>query len=176
MTTKTRLIAIVILLRFDAILCRPEVSSSPCTKILAVDGREIPNIERRHRKPVIGQQYSVCCQGLLPIRAALHRSKHLLAIAPHQPACSTGRFGQAHAVKDARREASCWVRRRAVSLNPGSVGFRTTSKYSGPKSALGFDASRMILRSSDVNLDSEILAPLRLCRIELSAKSKLASA
>jgi hypothetical protein len=39
-------------------------------------------------------------QRLLPIRAALHRSKRLLAIAPHQPAYSAGRFGQAHAVKD----------------------------------------------------------------------------
>src|SRR5579871_5717841 len=66
----------------------------------AVDGRKIPNIQRRHRKPVIGQQCSVCCQGFLPIGRSLHCSKHLLRIAPHKPACSAGRFGQAHPVKD----------------------------------------------------------------------------
>jgi hypothetical protein len=42
----------------------------------------------------------VYCSSLLPISRPLHRSKHLLGIAPQKPASSTGRFGQPHAVKD----------------------------------------------------------------------------
>ena len=68
------------------------------------------------------------------------------------------------------------MRRRTVWLKPGSVGFRTTSKYSGPKSAFGFDASLMILRSNEVNLDSAISRRSALRRIELRPIPKLASA
>jgi hypothetical protein len=99
----------------------------------------------------------MCCSGLLPIGRPLHRSKHLLDIAPQKPASSPGPLGQAFSLQHG--EACCFV------LSAKARHFAQSDLRGIPhdsevlavrKWALGFDAFRIILRSSDVNLVSLI--------------------
>ena len=137
---------------------------------------EIANIERCHRKPVIGQQYSVYCQSLLPIGRSLHRSKHLLGIAPHKPACSTGRFGQAHSVKDGEAcgfvlgAQACRLAQSGLSRIPNNREILRSEIRAGIRR---FPHDPPVERCKSRLRD---FAPFRLCRIEFRSIPELPGA
>jgi len=94
----------------------------------------------------------------------LHRSKHLLRIAPHKPASSAGRFRQTHSVKD----------RKARGLAQTGLG-RIPNNRKIPWSEICAGIRRFPQDPAVERRESRLryFAPFRLCRIDFRSIPEL---